>query len=451
MLKEILNPFRSDRRASRKPEQQEPAASQTRNSAGSSWGHAFSEYAPEKQNIGLLRNLRSNIPILNAAIIKRQLLVGSYQFETFGDKGLKEKLDLFSENVNVNWLGQGLATWWMELMDSADECGGGYGELVPVKSGTDVHRLKTCRAEDFRFMFEKETGRVRIAVKDEFSFLPVPLEKEEFIYYLAFNQRDGSPQGYPLLWGLPFVGQIFLRIMKSWDNSAWRFADPSMMVIVKGGKGQDAGSVNATKAEVLNSISSIMKLKRRGQTADVGGAVAEGGDVKVEFLGGDQVIDSMEIPVKNILEQIVSATHIPPSLFGLSWATGTGAGTTTQGQVDILISLINKQRERIGYLLDRVLGTYLTMTGSSGKKFKLEWDEINLQDEVRTAQARKFNAEASEKEVLVQMSLVEQGLMTIQEAEDNLRTRGLLRGKINQEYLEKRLQAMLVRRMFTEN
>jgi hypothetical protein len=87
------------------------------------------------------------------------------------------------------------------------------------------------------------------------------------------------------------------------------------------------------------------------------------------------------------------------------------------------------------------------MTGDGGKEFKNIWDEISLQDEVRTSQARKFNAEAAEKEVQVQLSLIEQGMITLDEAEENLRMRGLLRGKMNEEYLQKRLKALLVKKI----
>ncbi len=445
MLKSIFNPF-GDRRKAEPKRELEPARSQTRNVVGSPWGSAFNNYAPERFNIGILRELRANIPLLNAAIIKRQLLVGGYQFETFGDKGFKERLDLFNQTVKVNWLNQGLATWWMELMDSADENGGGWGELVPTKTGSDIYHLKACKYDDFKFMAE-ESGKLRIGIKSENTFNYVPAEQEDYLYYLAFNQRDGHPQGYPLLWGLPFVGQILMRIWKSWDNSAWRFADPAMFITVKGGKDQDYASAKKTYDSILSSVSSVMQKKHMGQTGDIGGAVKEGGDITIRFLGGDETISEMEIPVKNILEQIISATHIPPVLFGLNWATGTGASATTQGQIDILISLISKQRERISYLLERVINTKLLMTGDGGKKFKIIWDEINLQDEVRTSQARKFNAEASEKEVQVQLSLIEQGMITLEEAEENLRMRGLLRGKMNEDYLQKRLKALLVKKI----
>mgnify|MGYP001527896479 FL=1 len=43
------------------------------------------------------------------------------------------------------------------------------------------------------------------------------------------------------------------------------------------------------------------------------------GDVSVKVIGADNAVLDSEIPVKQLLEQIVAKTGLPPFMLGLSW------------------------------------------------------------------------------------------------------------------------------------
>ena len=45
------------------------------------------------------------------------------------------------------------------------------------------------------------------------------------------------------------------------------------------------------------------------------------GDVSVKVIGADNAVLDSEIPVRQLLEQIVSKLSIPPFLLGLQWSS----------------------------------------------------------------------------------------------------------------------------------
>ena len=45
------------------------------------------------------------------------------------------------------------------------------------------------------------------------------------------------------------------------------------------------------------------------------------GDVEIKVIGGEAPILDSETPVRQILEQLVAKTGLPPFLLGLNWST----------------------------------------------------------------------------------------------------------------------------------
>jgi hypothetical protein len=316
-----------------------PASSQTRDAWNHPFQSAFNSYAPLTRNIGVLRNLREAIPILNAGLNIRKLLMGTYTIDTFGNKALAESFDYFNTHVRTNSTSQGFNTWWGDMFGSADETGMGVGEIVLTENLKDIYHLKNCKTEDFAYIKDEQTGGLVLGVKEALTNRMIALQSPELVPVVTLDTRDGDPYGVPVLWGLPFVGQVFLRIEKAWDNAAWRWAEPSMAVIVTGGeeqKGEAGAKTTKHIADaIISQIAEVMKKKRIGQTGDIAGGVPYGGKVEIKMLGEGAVIDVMEYPTKTLAEQLVSVTGIPPHLLGLSWST---TERMSSEQNDILVS-----------------------------------------------------------------------------------------------------------------
>ena len=353
-----------------------PASSQTRNILDHPFQSSFNSYQPLTRNIGVLRNLREAIPLLNAGLNIRKLLMGTFTVDTFGNKALLESFEYFNNKIRVNWTSQGFSSWWGDMFGSADETGMGVGEIVLAENLKDIYHLKNCKTEDFAYVKDEVTGGYVLGVRENLTNKIKILERPELVPVVTLDTRDGDPYGVPVLWGLPFVGQVFLRIEKAWENAAWRWAEPSMAVIVTGGEDQKgetgAKTTNAIAMSIAGQIKEVMQKKRIGQTGDIFGGVPYGGKVDIKLLGGGDTIDVMEIPSKTMAEQLIAVTGIPPHLLGLSWST---TERMSSEQNDILVSRVNKYRERITPILEKVYDTWLLVTGNGAAKYKIVWDE----------------------------------------------------------------------------
>ena len=114
------------------------------------------------------------------------------------------------------------------------------------------------------------------------------------------------------------------------------------------------------------------------------------GDVDIRVIGADsQVLDS-QVPVRQILEQLVARTGIPPFMLGLSWSS---TERMSAQQADLLTSEVTAIRRGLEPALRRVAGLWLRLHGF-GDRVEILWEDINLQDIVEEAKAELYRAQA---------------------------------------------------------
>lgn len=114
----------------------------------------------------------------------------------------------------------------------------------------------------------------------------------------------------------------------------------------------------------------------------------------MRVIGSDgQILDS-EIPVRQILEQLVARTGLPPFLLGLSWAS---TERMSRQQADMLTSELWSIRHTLEPALERICELWLRLNGY-GCTPKIVWDDISLQDLVEEAQAELYRAQAKQLE-----------------------------------------------------
>ncbi len=117
------------------------------------------------------------------------------------------------------------------------------------------------------------------------------------------------------------------------------------------------------------------------------------GDVDVKVIGADgQVLDS-EAPVRQILEQLVARTGIPPFMLGLNWSS---TERMSAQQADLMTSELTAIRRTLTPVVERICSLWLRMHGYDCG-FEVVWDEINLQDDVEQARAELYRAQAASK------------------------------------------------------
>ncbi len=114
------------------------------------------------------------------------------------------------------------------------------------------------------------------------------------------------------------------------------------------------------------------------------------GDVEIKVIGGEAPILDSETPVRQILEQLVAKTGLPPFLLGLNWSTTERMSTQ---QADLLTSELWALRRTVEPAMRKICQTYLALEGLDNR-VEIEWDDISLQDITQEAQAALYRAQA---------------------------------------------------------
>ena len=103
---------------------------------------------------------------------------------------------------------------------------------------------------------------------------------------------------------------------------------------------------------------------------------------------------------RQIMEQLVAKTGLPPFLLGLNWSTTERMSTQ---QADLLTSELWALRRTVEPVLRRICKLYLALEGLDDR-VEIRWDDISLQDmteqakaDLYRAQAEKYRAEAKEE------------------------------------------------------
>ena len=119
------------------------------------------------------------------------------------------------------------------------------------------------------------------------------------------------------------------------------------------------------------------------------------GDVDIKVIGAENQLFDTNVPVRQILEQLIAKLSIPPFLLGLSWSS---TERMSSQQADILTSELEYYRRLLTPVICDVSNAYLASIGAEAA-CTVEWDNINLQDETALAEARLKNAQAREIEL----------------------------------------------------
>jgi len=412
--------------------------SQTKESMDANYMTEFGSYNPLKHNMGLYELIRELIPFIDIAITKLSRLIGSFEIIT-DDENLKKDIDDFRTNVKVNWFERGLDKYIMELVDATLTKGVGWGEIIPTESLDNIYRLKMAESKNLRFIFKD--GKMLLAEKSQDSLHPKILPNQDLLTYVSFNTREGHPQGYSLLYSLPFVAENFIKLHNVIRNLSDRIGDPIFVVWVEGAANEKGmTSAKNIASGLATEVQKAMKEKKVGKSRDIFAATPNGGKIHIDVVGADgSKLMNIEFPMRSTQEQLMAATHLPPFVFGAyNWNSNY---KMSQDQVDMLISQINSYRESLNPIIEKIIDSFLIYTGKYGSKWKFEWNPVNIMDEVELSRAKLNFATASAKEVETLLKLYEFNMLSDDEVIDRLI--GLGYGtKLSKQELKDKIQSM---------
>ena len=331
--------------------------------------------------VRLYRAVREAVPVVDAAIYKLIRMTGGVDVRC-GDKPAERALRDFLRTVPAGRGQFGVNAFLDCYLDSLLVSGRAVGEIVPAAGNRDIAALLCGRVEDieiregdhplaFTICGPDETGRVR------------PLPYQDLLLFTPFNPETGSPYGVSLLRSLPFLADILMKIYHTIGVNWERCGNVRFAVTCQSGEGVTAAERSRQLAE---EWSRAMQDTRNGSVRDF---VAVG-DVGIHVIGADAPILDSEVPVRQILEQIVAKMGVPPFMLGLNW---NSTERMSSQQADMLTTEITAIRRTLTPVVERVCRLWLRMHGYTCG-FEVIWDDINLQDEVEESKAELYREQA---------------------------------------------------------
>jgi hypothetical protein len=342
----------------------------------------WSSYSLTKAERELYSALRESVPIIDAAIGKIIRLIGGFGIVT-GDRSAQKTADEFIKSVSVNSADLGLNSFVSAYLDSLLTYGEAVGEMIPSPNGRGIAALYNASLDDVELTFDKNPLDLKVCRRD--SSVTKPVKYQQLVVAGLLNQKPGKPRGTSILAGLPFVASVMLRILESLKTNWERIGDVRFAVTY------NPGANGVFTEDNARQIADEWKKAMRSDTVC---DFVSLGDVSIKAIGADNRLPDCEVPVRVILEQIVSKLGIPPFLLGLSWSS---TERMSAQQADILTSELEYYRRAVEPAIRKTVDMHLRLSGYNCG-FDIVGENINLQDEVELSQARLNNAHAMQIE-----------------------------------------------------
>ncbi|MEY8316200.1 serine/threonine protein phosphatase [Oscillospiraceae bacterium 50-58] len=367
-----------------KQKRREPPAAvvQVRRGEGQPFG-VLDRYVPLRGGeIALYRAIREGVPILDAAIWKLVRLCGGVGVRC-ADPKARQGLETFFRTVDTGWGQRGIQSFLDRYLDDLFTCGHGLGEIVLTPDGTEIAALLCADPEQVEVKIgdsplDFQLCRAGLGENRELPY-------QELLLFTPFQPTGDAPCGVSLLRSMPFLAGILLKIFQATGQNWERAGNLRFAVVCKPGEGEETFAQERCGL-LAREWSAAMQAGREGSVRDF---VAVG-DVDIKVIGADGPILDSQAPVRQILEQLVARTGIPPFMLGLSWSS---TERMSAQQADLLTTEITAIRRAVEPALCRTAELWLRLHGFDGRA-EIVWEDINLQDMVEEARAQLYRAQA---------------------------------------------------------
>ena len=357
----------------------QPAVLQLARSRDSDWAASALPQARRR----LCREIRRKVPVADAALDKIVRLTGEFIVQS-DDALVEEELCRFCREIAIGAGRQGLRGFLEQYLNSLLTDGTAVAEMIPAADGTGLGAVLLCPAESLAVRrAENGVGLRFYAARDG-----LPGEEvrwPELILYTPLDPDAGEVWGHSVLEGLEAVSRVWEQILRSTAQNFERAGSLRYAVTYRPGEGE-----RINPREVAETLAREWRAAMDGSSGSVSDFVAVG-NVEIRVIGADSPILDTEVPVRQLLEQIIAKLGVPPFLLGLHWST---TERMSKQQADLLTSELERYRSLLTPVLRRILDTHLRLWGHTAP-FAVEWQDISLQDTAELAQARYDNARAA--------------------------------------------------------
>jgi hypothetical protein len=330
----------------------------------------------------IYRQLREAIPVLDAAVGKLVRLSGGFAVECANGVSQK-RLEEFLKTMPCGYGQVGIDSFLGCYMDSLLTYGRAVGEIVLAGDRVrglcwgDVTALEVSQGDNpMEVVLWGPDGKGRMA----------PLPYQHLLLFTALNPEPKHPYGVSMFRGMPFLAEILMKIYAAIGSNWERAGNVRYSVICKNGENLDPSVAQARSNQIAREWAKAMEDSKNGTVRDF---VAMG-DLQIGVIGGDAPILESQVPVRQMLEQLIAKTGLPPFLLGLNWSTTERMSTQ---QADILTSEIWALRRTVEPVVEKICRIFLSCEGMDDR-VKILWNDISLQDITQEAQAELYKAQA---------------------------------------------------------
>jgi len=329
------------------------------------------------------REMREAIPVLDAAVGKLVRLSGGFGV-TCQNAVAQENLEEFLRTVPCGHGQVGIDSFLSGYTDSLLTYGRAVGEMVVAEGKlravcwgdvTNLEAVEGSNSLDIVLWGPDRNGQLR------------PLPYPQLLLFTTLNPEPAHPYGVSLFRGMPFLAEILMKIYSAIGSNWERAGNVRYSVVCKDTEGMDPAAAQERGAQMAREWAKAMEDGKNGTVRDF---VAVG-DVQIKVIGGEAPILDSQIPVRQLLEQLVAKTGLPPFLLGLSWSTTERMSTQ---QADILTSELWALRRTVEPVLRKICKTYLALEGLDDR-VSIQWNDISLQDITEEAKAELYKAQAA--------------------------------------------------------
>ena len=366
------------------------ASTQLRSRDALPWGGLMDMVPLGGGEARLYQAIRQGVPAVDAALCKIIRLAGGVTVRCEA-QSVQRKLDRFLKTVPAGRGQVGINAFLDMYLDSMLTFGQAVGEMVVDPEGRDIAALVCGRVEDVQIR-EGDSPLDFTLWGYGSDGMPRPLPRQDLLLFTPYNPEAHSPYGVSMLRSMPFLTELLGKIYSAMGANWERMGNVRFAVVCKPQSGEmDPATAQERSRQIAKEWSRAMQSSKTGSVRDF---VAIG-DVDIRVIGADNQILDSEVPVRQILEQLIAKTGIPPFMLGLSWSSTERMSTQ---QADILTSELTAIRRGLTPVVEKICRMWMRLNGIY-ESFEVLWDDINLQDELDEAKAEWYRQQARKLEL----------------------------------------------------
>ncbi len=320
-----------------------------------------------RYKILLYRFLTDNIPAVNASVwtwVRLAASEGYYILDSDNSKdndGLINKLDGMSENLSVNFTGNGSgkASFISDLYEFLFRDGFFGGFLTVKPDGTGVDKFITLDPAD---IYYSDINGKKCLVYDN-GDKQFRLDRPDF-FFIPLGSGLIYPLGRSILQSIPFVSYIEQQLVDDMRRSSHNSGFHRLHVKVTPPE-RFAGESETAYVERINKYfdSTVSMIK----DCDVADNPVTWNNIEIDSIGPEHarsVTNSWFLNHRAMVEEICAGTNLAPFLLGYSY----GATTTWSGfKFDLVMRQVKSIQAEVAHFMEWIGNIELALNGFSGK------------------------------------------------------------------------------------